>query len=900
MKTTKFVSWLTPLLVLSLVCSFATIGTAQNYYPSQIGNTWVFLSTDGAQQRTYTLEGPENVGGEELIVLNISTQSVGVDEVDDIDKYFVSVSDGALLLHQTVTDEGAFGIAEATFDPPVTFFPALLPVGHTWEIVSNTELKLAGPATSTSTIEVVASEDVETPAGTFENCVKLEIRRRSVTALIVVRTTSYQWLAPDVGPVKYQDDQDIVYELQSYNLVEVPAEEPPTEPEVTEEPAPEEPPAEPEVTEEPAVEDTPAEEAPPTEAAPPEEPAVEMPVSRMFEITLTNLTTGEPGAGGQVLSAPIFATHPGGVNLAEVGQPASPAIVALAENGDTSVLAAFATAAGANVVLADGNVIPGGSVTVTLAADMKNSSLSVGSMLVSTNDAFIAATDVPLFDENGAPVSASIDLNAYDAGSEENTEKASDIPGPVGLDEAADPAGSNERVPTEGGVIAPHEGIQGVGDVGEAFAWEEPTAMLTITPVEAPAEPEVEAPVEPEVEAPPEPIVPGFDVTLEPGLNMISIPLMPAEPYTAKSLAEMLGATVVIRLDAGTQSFVGYTVADEGYGFGIDGGQGYIVNTPAGAMVKFTGDAWDNQPEPPPPPPEEPAPEEEAPADDVAAEEEAPEEEVPADDVAAEEEAPEEEAPADDAAAAEEAPADDAAADAGDAAADDAAADAGEGDAAADAGDAAPAAPALSTFKSAWAFIVTSDIHGMETGTTYTLVAENLRTGNIATENVTSDVRRSSAVWADLNRKSVVEAGDKLKIALYDERGNIVSGPFQRTVATTDIRDAFMNLELRVGDVRPEDTILAQNFPNPFNPETWIPYQLSQPTEVSIQIYNVSGHLIRTLDLGWQSTGSYMTASSAAYWDGRNAVGERVASGIYFYTLQTADFTATRRMVILK
>jgi flagellar hook assembly protein FlgD len=75
---------------------------------------------------------------------------------------------------------------------------------------------------------------------------------------------------------------------------------------------------------------------------------------------------------------------------------------------------------------------------------------------------------------------------------------------------------------------------------------------------------------------------------------------------------------------------------------------------------------------------------------------------------------------------------------------------------------------------------------------------------------------------------------------------------------------------------------------------------LSQPTEVSIQIYDVSGRMVRSLDLGWQPTGSYMTPSSAAYWDGRNAVGEQVASGIYFYTLQTANFAATRRMVILK
>ena len=196
--------------------------------------------------------------------------------------------------------------------------------------------------------------------------------------------------------------------------------------------------------------------------------------------------------------------------------------------------------------------------------------------------------------------------------------------------------------------------------------------------------------------------------------------------------------------------------------------------------------------------------------------------------------------------------------------------------------------------------MVTSDIQGMHTGTTYTLVAENLRTGTIATENITSDVKRSSAVWADLNRKSVVEAGDKLEIALYDERGTVVSGPFQRTVTTADIRNAFLSLQLNVGDVQPKDTILAQNYPNPFNPETWIPYQLSQPAEVTISIHNIAGQLVRTLDLGLQPVGSYMTPATAAYWDGKNAVGERVASGVYFYTLQTAGFAATRRMVILK
>ena len=643
-----------------------------------------------------------------------------------------------------------------------------------------------------------------------------------------------------------------------------------------------------------------------------ETPEVEMPKSQMFEITLTNLTEGVHGESGQTLSPAIFAAHRGGVKLFEVGQPASEAIIALAEGGSTAGLEALAAAAGADVAIAMNAdmtrryTMPGQSSTVTITADMVNSSLSVGSMLVSTNDAFIGLTDLPLFDEAGMPISTTIDLNAYDAGSEDNTEMASDIPGPLGLDAEVDPPGSNARVPTEGGVIAAHEGIQGGADVTEAFAWTEPTATLMITPVEAPADP---TPTDPTPEPTPEPAGPGFDVTLAPGLNMVSLPLMPEEPYTAKSLAAMLGATVVIQLDAATQSFVGYTVADEGDGFGIDGGMGYIVNTPAGAMVKFTGSAWDNQPEPEPTPP---ADEEDTGADDIVADDTG--EADTGDDDAGEADAGDDDAGetivADDTGG-EDAGADDTGGE--DTGADDSVAEGTDGEDTGDDGDeetdgdvsvenpeAAPAAPALSTFKSAWAFVVTSEIHGMEIGTGYTLVAENLRTGIIATENVTNAARRSSAVWADLNRKSVVEAGDKLEIALYDERGNIVSGPFQRTVSTADIRNAFLNLQLNVGDVQPKDTILAQNYPNPFNPETWIPYQLSKPTEVSIHIHNVAGHLVRTLDLGLKPTGSYMTPASAAYWDGKNSVGERVASGIYFYTLQTADFAATRRMVILK
>ena len=91
---------------------------------------------------------------------------------------------------------------------------------------------------------------------------------------------------------------------------------------------------------------------------------------------------------------------------------------------------------------------------------------------------------------------------------------------------------------------------------------------------------------------------------------------------------------------------------------------------------------------------------------------------------------------------------------------------------------------------------------------------------------------------------------------------------------------------------------LLANYPNPFNPETWIPYQLAWATDVNISIYAADGALVQTLDLGHQPAGLYLQRNRAAYWDGRNAVGETVASGVYFYTLSVGDFTATRRMMI--
>ena len=107
-------------------------------------------------------------------------------------------------------------------------------------------------------------------------------------------------------------------------------------------------------------------------------------------------------------------------------------------------------------------------------------------------------------------------------------------------------------------------------------------------------------------------------------------------------------------------------------------------------------------------------------------------------------------------------------------------------------------------------------------------------------------------------------------------------------------------LEQFLASLIPKEMALLPNYPNPFNPETWIPYQLAKPADVQIAIYDVRGMIVRRLALGHQSAEVYHNQSRAAYWDGRNAFGEAVANGVYFYTLTAGDFTATRKMLIRK
>ena len=135
------------------------------------------------------------------------------------------------------------------------------------------------------------------------------------------------------------------------------------------------------------------------------------------------------------------------------------------------------------------------------------------------------------------------------------------------------------------------------------------------------------------------------------------------------------------------------------------------------------------------------------------------------------------------------------------------------------------------------------------------------------------------------------------EMVVVDKASNRITHDFTEIVRF-EVDDAPAAPSLTVS--LPQKTGLLANYPNPFNPETWIPYQLSKPTDVTLTIYDIKGSVVRTLDLGHQRAGLYQTRGRAAHWDGRNAVGEPVASGVYFYTLTAGEFTATRKLLISK
>ena len=210
---------------------------------------------------------------------------------------------------------------------------------------------------------------------------------------------------------------------------------------------------------------------------------------------------------------------------------------------------------------------------------------------------------------------------------------------------------------------------------------------------------------------------------------------------------------------------------------------------------------------------------------------------------------------------------------------------------------AAPPAVSEATSKETWAFVVSGHLKGNSTHDGYNVIVRNLRTNTVITAQVRENYFAAGTV--NLNYQSVVQVGDTVEVTITDSHGYTVSENYRFQVTPTNLTNAFLSINLDNIGV-PKHSQLLQNYPNPFNPETWIPYRLSEDSNVSITIYDSTGSIIRNLSLGFQSVGFYQDRGRAAYWNGKNASGEGVASGLYFYQLTTKSFQQTRRLIVVK
>ena len=188
--------------------------------------------------------------------------------------------------------------------------------------------------------------------------------------------------------------------------------------------------------------------------------------------------------------------------------------------------------------------------------------------------------------------------------------------------------------------------------------------------------------------------------------------------------------------------------------------------------------------------------------------------------------------------------------------------------------------------------------------------------------------KRGQNLATDVNRDGVIDVRDLVLVAgMFGDAAAAPSAQSQTTLTAAEVQGWLTNmrsleikgpimkrgilvLEQLLISLTPTETKLLPNYPNPFNPETWIPYRLAQDAFVTLTIYDQTGQVVRTIDVGHQTASAYESRSQAIYWDGRNQVGETVASGVYFYHLSAgrsglsvphrSDFSATRKMLILK
>ena len=182
----------------------------------------------------------------------------------------------------------------------------------------------------------------------------------------------------------------------------------------------------------------------------------------------------------------------------------------------------------------------------------------------------------------------------------------------------------------------------------------------------------------------------------------------------------------------------------------------------------------------------------------------------------------------------------------------------------------------------------------------FRVTVKNLSTDSAAAVVTAPDEGEYRLTFVDIETGRAATVRDTLEISAQSPNPFIDVEPLRYTITAEDVKRSLIQLpELGAYEI-PTETQLLRNYPNPFNPETWIPYRLASDAFVTLTIYDGRGQVVRTLDVGHQIAAVYEGRSKAIYWDGRNGLGEQVASGIYFYHLSAGDFSATRKMVILK
>ncbi len=180
------------------------------------------------------------------------------------------------------------------------------------------------------------------------------------------------------------------------------------------------------------------------------------------------------------------------------------------------------------------------------------------------------------------------------------------------------------------------------------------------------------------------------------------------------------------------------------------------------------------------------------------------------------------------------------------------------------------------------------------------VTVKNLSTGKVGTVATSDDGVGYQLTFVDIETGRAAQIGDTLEISAQSLDPFVGVQPLRYVVTPEDVKRGHIQLDTLVTYEIPAKTELLRNYPNPFNPETWIPYRLAKDATVTLEIYDTTGGIVRNIHIGHQIAAIYESRSKAIYWDGRNNLGERVASGIYFYHLSAGDFSATRKMVILK